>query len=273
MMASTDTPDDALATAFYAQVLQLLRDEGLPFLVGGSYGFAHITGIHRPTKDLDIFIRQADWQRLAGVAERVGWRAELSFPHWLGKVRHSSHFVDAIFNSGNGLSPVDDDWFAHSVAVQLLGHAVQLVPAEESLWTKAFVMERERFDGADVAHLLLACAPVLDWQRLLRRFGPHWRVLFAHLLLFGFVYPGERHRVPAWLMDELGARLQAEGQMGASRARLCAGTLLSREQYLPDVRQRGYLDARLLPHSTMSAGDVAEWTSAIESRPSPTARR
>ena len=53
-------------------------------------------------------------------------------------------------------------------------------------------MERERYDGADIAHLLRARADQLAWRRLLRRFGPHWRVLLGHLVLFGFVYPGER---------------------------------------------------------------------------------
>jgi hypothetical protein len=27
---------------------------------------------------------------------------------------------------------------------------VKLMPVEESIWTKAFIMERERFDGADI---------------------------------------------------------------------------------------------------------------------------
>jgi hypothetical protein len=259
----TDTADDDGAKAFYAQVLQRLREERLPFLVGGSFAFAHFTGIHRATKDLDLFIRQAEWERLADAAAGAGWQADLSYPHWLGKIVQGEHFVDVIFNSGNGLSPVDDDWFRHAVVAQLMGHAVLLAPAEESLWTKAFIMERERFDGADVAHLLLACAPALDWQRLLQRFGVHWRVLFAHLVLFGFIYPGERDRVPAWLTDELTARWLADSQPG-ERPRLCAGTLLSREQYLPDVAQAGYLDARLLPHSTMKPADIAEWSSAID---------
>lgn len=110
-------PDTDGAADFYAQLLQLLRDEGLPFPAGGSYDFAHFTGIHRATKDLDIFIRQADWERLAAVAARAGRHAELSFPHWLGKVLHAEHFVDVIVNSGNGLPPVDD-WFGQSVSVQ-----------------------------------------------------------------------------------------------------------------------------------------------------------
>ncbi len=58
------------------------------------------------------------------------------------------------------------------------------------IWSKAFIMERERYDGADIAHLILACGRDLDWRRLLGRFGRRWRVLLSHLVLFGFVYPG-----------------------------------------------------------------------------------
>ena len=175
-MDSVDPPG-ADAEDFYARLLQLLRDAQVPFLVGGSHAFSLLTGHQRPTKDLDLFIRRDDWERVAGLATGAGWVAELTYPHWLGKVIDAPFFVDAIFNSGNGLCPVDDSWFEHAVNGRLLGQSVQLLPPEEGVWTKAFVMERERFDGADVAHLLLACAPRLDWQRLLRRFGPHWRVL------------------------------------------------------------------------------------------------
>ena len=31
-----------------------------------------------------------------------------------------------------------------------------------------------------MAHLLRAGGRLLDWRRLLRRFGPHWRVLFQY---------------------------------------------------------------------------------------------
>ena len=76
-------------------------------------------------------------------------------------------------------------------------------------------MERERYDGADVAHLLRAHGDRLDWPRLLRRFGPHWRVLLSHLVLFGFIYPGERALVPAWVMD---AAARAPAPRDAQRA-------------------------------------------------------
>lgn len=257
---------------FYTALLRTLQTGRLPFLIGGAYGFAHFTGIRRPTKDLDIFVRQDDWERVCALAAAAGWQTELTFPHWLGKVRSGADFVDVIFNSGNGVSPVDDDWFEHGVDAQVLGRAVRLAPVEESLWTKAFIMERERYDGADVAHLLRACASRIDWPRLLARFGPHWRVLLSHLVLFGFVYPCERHRIPAGVMEALLDRLRAETNGRPPRGALCQGTLLSREQYLPDVSHEGYDDVRLSPHSSMSAEDVATWTAAIAEPPDePTA--
>ena len=129
-------------------------------------------------------------------------------------------------------------------------------------------MERERYDGADIAHILRACAETLDWGRLLRRAGPHWRVLFSHLILFGYIYPGERHRIPAAVMNELLDRCRDEGPAALAEKRLCRGTILSRAQYLSDVHEWGYRDARLAPGGSMSAEDVSHWTAAIADDPS-----
>ncbi|HTU02775.1 MAG TPA: hypothetical protein VMG58_13195, partial [Candidatus Sulfotelmatobacter sp.] len=99
----------------------------------------------------------------------------------------------------------------------------------------------------------------------LDRFGPHWRILLAHLVLFGFVFPGERSRVPAWVLRSLTERLAAERFCDAG-GKLCQGTLLSREQYLVDVECKGYEDARRPPRGTMTTDDIARWTAAIQGR-------
>ena len=130
--------------------------------------------------------------------------------------------------------------------------------------SKAFIMERERFDGADVAHLLQAGGHNLDWHRLLDRFGPHWRVLFSHLVLFGYIYPGEQSRIPSWVLQELIGRLQDDRHQPHADERLCRGTLLSSLQYLPATIDWGYADARLPPHGTMSQQDYEQWTAREE---------
>ncbi len=257
---------DMASVAFYRHVLQSLNDKGVPFLVGGAFSFACFTGIERDTKDLDLFIRRSDLDRVRQAMDEAGYRTELTYPHWLAKVHCGEAFVDLIFNSGNGMGPVDDEWFAHARDAEILDVPVKVSPAEESLWSKAFIMERERYDGADVAHLLKACAEHLDWPRLLRRFGPNWRVLLSHLVLFGFIYPGERDRIPSWVMSGLLEALRQEDSHPAPASTVCAGTLLSRAQYLHDVEQQGCLDVRLTPASTMTPQDVADWTRAIPSR-------
>ena len=253
--------------AFYRLALQVLSDAKVPFLVGGAFAHACFTGIRRATKDLDLFIRRADYDRVVRLAQAQGWHTELAFPHWLAKVYGGEDFIDLIFNSGNGVTPVDERWFRGNRRADVLGVPVRLANIEDSLLSKAFIMERERFDGADIAHLILTNAERLDWKALLERFGAHWRILLAHLTLFGYIYPGERHRVPQWLMETLTARLAAETrQPPEADPHVCAGTLLSREQYLHDVEQLGYVDGRLTPASTMTPQDVAVWTDAIPGR-------
>ena len=257
---------DADHSAFYRSVLKTLNASEVPFLVGGGFALACYTGIRRQARDLDLFIRQADYERAERALRRAGHVVELTFPHWLAKVHSGGIYVDLIFNSGNGVLPVDEGWFEHAGEADILGTTVKVTPAEESLVSKAFIMERERYDGADVAHLLRVHGPRMDWHRLLDRFGPHWRILLSHLVLFGFVYPGERALVPPWLMELLLERLRHEAEETPPSARVCAGTLLSREQYLPDIEQQGYADARVTPLGTMTRKDVADWTAAIPSR-------
>jgi hypothetical protein len=252
---------------FYRRALRVLVDAEVPFLVGGAFAHACFTGIRRSTKDLDLFIRREDYDRVAALMEAEGWRTLIAYPHWLAKVYAGDDFIDLIFNSGNGVTPVDDRWFHDNTEAVVLGVPVRLSNIEDGLLSKAFIMERERYDGADIAHLLQANAEQLDWAGLLERFGPHWRVLLAHLTLFGYIYPGEQHRIPRWVMEKLAARLAAEAHRPPGPdPHVCAGTLLSREQYLHDVEQLGYVDGRLTPASTMTPDDVAVWTEAIPAR-------
>ena len=252
------------AEAVYRHVLEALREGGVEFLVGGAYAFTRYTGIERSTKDFDVFVRYTDRHRALEALADAGFDTEETFPHWLAKAFWGDDFVDIIYSSGNGVAPVDDGWFAHAPEADVLGLRVKISPPEEMLWSKAFVMERERFDGADVIHLLRAGAATLDWDRLLHRFGSHWRVLLSNLVLFGFVYPGERARIPRRVMDTLLERLT--GELDASdpdAAKLCQGTVVSRQQYLIDVEEWGYTDGRLRPRGNMTAEEIAHWTAAI----------
>jgi hypothetical protein len=227
---------EPVTSRFYLNALSALTEAKVPYLLGGAYAFGYYTGISRHTKDLDLFVRPGDASRALGALGRAGYRTEMTFSHWLGKAFSGDDFVDVIFSSGNGLCPVDDEWFAHAIPLERGGN-LPLCPAEELVWQKAFIMERERFDGADVNHVLRARGPVLDWDRLLRRFGPYWRVLLSHLVLFTFVYPAEQDRIPSRILDELLSRWRQETNAADAEEKVCRGTLLSRMEYLSDTER------------------------------------
>ncbi len=251
--------------AFYRRMIEALRSVDVPFLVGGAYAFARYTGIERHTKDFDVFVRAEDVNRVMATLAGAGCTTELTFPHWLGKAYQGADFIDVIFRSANGLAAVDEDWFVHAVQDEVLGLPVRLIPREEMLWSKAFVMERERYDGADVNHLLRATAADVDWRRVLRRFGEHWPVLLSHLVLFGYVYPAEARKVPRWVMQDLLGRAGADLDAPAVAEYVCRGSLISGSQYLIDIEEWGYRDGRLRSNGGPMTGDeVREWTETLD---------
>lgn len=250
---------------FYRTTLELFNAESLPFLVGGTHAYYRYTGIARETKDFDVFVRRSDYPRFVEAVERAGYKTELKFPHWLGKVYKDDAFIDLIFSGGNGEAAVDDEWFEHSVEGRIFGVPIRLAAPEEMIWSKSYVMERERYDGGDVMHLMLRTGTRLDWNRLVRRFGSHWRLLFMQIVKFGFVYPSERYRIPREITDALVQRFTAEINDRSGPDKVCFGTLTSRAQYLVDIREWGFQDARQKPWGSMSKEDVEHWTAAIKS--------
>lgn len=255
---------DATSRKFYREALGKLDDQKLPYLVGGAYAFARYTGIERHTKDFDIFIRREDWPRAKQIFEQARYKTDLTFPHWLGKAFYGEDFIDLIFSAGNGVARVDEIWFEKAVPGRVLDMDVKLIPAEEMIWSKGLIMERERFDGADVAHVIHATGDKLDWRRLIDRYAEHWRALYAHVILFGYIYPSDRDRVPSWVLDEFSSRLAAETASGNGARRICYGTIISRQQYLTDINEWGYEDARLQPLGNMNSEEIAHWTAGIE---------
>ncbi|HEY6098230.1 MAG TPA: nucleotidyltransferase family protein [Anaeromyxobacter sp.] len=226
-----------------ADALRALAASRVPFLVAGAYAFFEYTGIFRDTKDLDLFIRERDLEDAMRVLDDAGFQTHIEDATWLAKGFRGEWYVDLIFSSGNGVAAVDDLWFEHARPGRVMGVDVLLAPPEEMIWSKAFVLERDRYDGADVNHLLRAMGEELDWDRLLFRFDRYWDVLLSHLLLFRFAYPGERSKVPDRAMETLLGRAGAELGTDHPRA-LCRGNLISRVQYEHDLTQLGYEDGR-----------------------------
>lgn len=230
------------AEAFYAETLRILKRSEIPFMIAGTYALCSYTGIRRPTKDLDIFCRAGDYPRILRLFQELGYRTEVKDERWIAKVHNKRYFFDVIFNSRTAATPITDAWFAEKHTAKIYGTEVQLIAPTELIWSKVFVQNRERYDGADIAHTILRCHQHVDWQRLLGYMEQYWEVLLIHLLNFRFIYPTERHAIPEWLFDELMGRLDNQRQMPEGQTRVCRGRLFSPPDYLIDIAEWGFAD-------------------------------
>jgi hypothetical protein len=230
------------AEAFYEEALRRLTESGIPFLVAGSHAVSAYTGIRRPTKDLDFFVTAGDYPRVLSHFKLLGYDIAIEDERWIGKVLQDEHFFDVIFASGNGAVPVTQQWFAHAQETTLFGLPVRMLSPTELIWSKAFIQLRHRYDGADVAHVILKQHDRIDWHRLLHHMEMHWELLLTHILNFRWIYPSERDHVPGWLMDELLDRLKHQRALPPPQMQVCRGRLLSRIDYRQDVAEWGFAD-------------------------------
>ena len=98
-------------------------------LLGGAFALqTHLGVMPRAVKDLDVFVRPRDVRPALDALRDASYATEVAFPHWLAKAVAGDEFIDVIFGSGNGVVPVDDDWFAHARRVAVLGVPVLVCP-------------------------------------------------------------------------------------------------------------------------------------------------
>lgn len=231
------------AEAFYCEVLQLMAASNIPFLVSGTFALATYTGIDRPTKDVDVFTKAGDALKLLHYFKEHSFDVEIVDERWLARITRGELFVDVIYNMPTVTTHVTDEWFEHAPSCELFGAHVKLVPPTQFVWSKIFVQDHHRYDGADVAHMILKRHEDIDWRQLLSHMELYWEVLLIALLNFRFVYPSERHVVPEWLMTELLERLRDQADVKGPGKRVCRGRIFSPRDYAIDVERWGFSEA------------------------------
>ncbi len=234
-------PQKKEAEAFYAAVLRRLIDQELPFLVGGGYAVSAYTEMPRQTKDLDIFTTAGDFPRILA-ALKDDYEIMIEDERWIAKILSGDYYVDVIFGSANGLVPVTADWFEHAGQAEILGVAVPMLNPTELVWSKIFIRDRRRYDGADVIHMILKQNELIDWKRLLIHMDAHWEVLLGQLLEFRWAFPSERDFVPRWLLEELQERLGLQLDLPSPEMKVCRGRFFSRPDYRHAVEGWGFAD-------------------------------
>lgn len=232
------------ASACYRNALKCLHDARIPFVVAGAFAIHHHTGIWRTTKDLDLFLQPEHVPEALKELRRCGFTTEVTDPVWLAKAFCGRYFVDLITATRNAALLVDCSWIARSVPAEFFGIPCRVLSAEEIIVTKLFVSRRERFDLADVVHLMRATSKHLDWKRIVSLMAGHDELLLWSLVFFAYVYPAHVGTIPREVWNNLLLKIQNHLDNPQAEAPF-RGALIDPNMFAIDVDEWGERDLYL----------------------------
>jgi hypothetical protein len=196
------------AWELYERAMIALSAAGVEHLLGGGFALATFTGRWRDTKDIDFYIRPGDRQRAQECLLAAGF--EDLFPRaaydrkWIYRSTHQDIIVDCIWAMANQRAQVDDAWFEGASTIRLRGHPLKVVPMEEFMWCKLYIMQRDHCDWTDLFNLLYTNGTRVDWDHVLWRAGPDAALVKGLLVVFGWLCPKRAALLPPALWDRLG---------------------------------------------------------------------
>lgn len=199
-------PDEQWKT--YLEAIRAIRKAGARFVLGGAFGLAAYTGRWRNTKDIDFFVLPSDKDKVVDALTKAGFDDYFSKAEydrgWIYRATKEETIVDAIWQTPNHRSTVDEEWFKRGRSVCLREQTLQAIPAEELLAIKLFVIQRDRCDWPDLLNLLHAVGEELDWAHVLARAGSDRGLLAALVQTFAWVAPARAARIPRPVREALG---------------------------------------------------------------------
>jgi hypothetical protein len=185
----------------YSQAINAVRNAGVPFMLGGGFALAMFTGRWRDTKDIDFYIHPRDQKRAAEALTNAGFKdyySERAYErHWIYRSTKEGFIVDMIWAMANQRAEVDEQWFEHASSIRVRDQDIKILPMEEFMWCKLYIMQRDHCDWTDLFNLLYANAPALDWRRLIGRLEEDRPLLRALLGVYGWLCPKAVGKIPS----------------------------------------------------------------------------
>lgn len=222
-------PDEQWST--YLDAIRVTRKTRAPFLLGGAFGLAGYTGRWRNTKDLDFFVLPSDKDKIIDALTKIGFEdyyPTLAYDRgWIYRAVRNDTIVDTIWQTPNRRTIVDEHWFKRGKQVILRGEKLAVIPAEELLAIKLYVLQRDRCDWPDLINLLYRTAGTLDWDHVLWRLGDDQPLLGGLLQVFNWVAPAQAKEIPARI-----------------REHFCLPAVTSKDLEVPDDQRKILLDSR-----------------------------
>jgi hypothetical protein len=223
----------------YLSVIRGAEAQGVRFAVGGSLAVAAYAGRNKKSKDLDLYVLPEDRDRMVEILTAIGLRDyydELPYDRrWIYRATNGETIVDVIWSMANQRTNVDEDWLTRGMAVTWYGHELRMIPIEEMIWSKLYVLQRDRCDWPDILNLIDATGSRIDWTRLVARVGDDAPLVSALLSVYHWLNPPDARSTPhPASISAIGSLEQSDPELARRRA-----DLLDSRPWLLSLQEEG----------------------------------
>jgi len=192
----------------YKRAIEALRKANIPFLLGGGFALATFTGRFRDTKDMDFYVLPRARSEAIAALKRAGFSDYFKTrPYdrkWIYRSVRSGVIVDIIWSMANRRAKVDQIWLDNARSVLVRGEELKVVPTEEFLWCKLYILQRDHCDWTDIFNVIYSCGNQVNWVHLIKRLDEDVPLLKAALMVYTWLCPGRASELPARLWVQLG---------------------------------------------------------------------
>jgi hypothetical protein len=120
-------------------------------------------------------------------------------PAWIYRGYDEGNIVDLIWAMANHSTFVDESWLRPIQHIRIHGLLLPLVPVEELIFSKLYVLQRERCDWPDLFNIVYRQAAWLDWKRMLELVGADTPLLGAMMRVYAWLCPEPASELPEWI--------------------------------------------------------------------------
>jgi hypothetical protein len=184
---ANDDFDAMLATL--KKTAGLLRDAGVPFMLGGGLA-AWVRGGPESDHDLDLMVRPEDADQALDVLADGGMRRERPPEGWLYKAWDDNDvLVDLIFEPVG--IPIDDDALERADEIEVQAVPMRVMSLEDVLVTKLLALDEQSLDYKPLLQIARSLREQIHWEHVRRRTSdsPYAAAFFALAEGLGIVDP------------------------------------------------------------------------------------
>ena len=148
------------------RVAAALRDAEVPYALGGGLS-AWARGGPPSENDVDILIREEDWEDAHRALEALGLRTEVPPEGWLVKAFEDDILIDLIYRP-SGLV-IDDEFLARCDELSVQAVWMRVMPVDDLLVSKLLSLTEHHLDFGRALEISRALREQVDWSDVRRR--------------------------------------------------------------------------------------------------------